>query len=116
MPPGTRHWKTRSTQCCSRTATKIEDSTMADLDASPASRAERYLEPVADESFGVVQKPLSPWERLYNIGALRKLFLLAVLALIWEIYARSINNPLLFPTFGATVGALYDGQIGRAHV
>src|SRR3546814_5164960 len=68
----------------------------------------------ADESFGVVQKPLSPWERLYNIGALRKLFLLAVLALIWEIYARSINNPLLFPTFGATVGALYDGLVHGA--
>jgi len=79
-----------------------------------AGRAERYLEPVADESFGVVQKPLSAWERLYNIGALRKLFLLAVLALIWEIYARSINNPLLFPTFGATVGALYDGLVHGA--
>jgi len=88
---------------------------MADLDANPAAgRAERYLEPVADESFGVVQKPLSVWERLYNIGALRKLLLLAVLALIWEIYARSINNPLLFPTFGATVGALYDGLVHGA--
>src|SRR3546814_8923428 len=52
--------------------------------------------------------------RLYNIGALRKLFLLAVLALICEIYARSINNPLLFPTFGATVGALYDGLVHGA--
>ncbi|MBV7484537.1 ABC transporter permease [Bordetella sp. BOR01] len=88
---------------------------MADLDARPAAgRAERYLEPVADEAFGVVQKPLSTWERLYNIGALRKLFLLAVLALIWETYARSINNPLLFPTFGATLGALYDGFVHGA--
>ncbi|WP_419195578.1 ABC transporter permease [Bordetella petrii] len=85
---------------------------MAELNAeSAAMRPERYLDPVADEAFGVVQKPLSLWEKLYNIGALRKLLLLAVLALIWEIYARSVNNPLLFPTFGATAGALYNGLV-----
>lgn len=88
---------------------------MANLDAHAApDRAERYLDPVADEAFGVIQKPLSAWERLYNIGALRKLFLLTVLAVIWETYARSINNPLLFPTFGATVSALYDGFVHGA--
>src|SRR5690606_4461952 len=111
----TRSWKNASTGCCSRTASKRRNSIMAELQTPrTAGRAERYLEPVADESFGVVQKPLSAWERLYNIGALRKLFLLAVLALVWEVYARSINNPLLFPTFGATVGALYDGLVHGA--
>lgn len=88
---------------------------MADHNADLAvPRPERYLEPVADDSFGVVQKPLSTWERLYNVGALRKLFLLAVLALIWEMYARSVNNPLLFPTFGSTVAALYGGLVHGA--
>ncbi|OZI27315.1 ABC transporter permease [Bordetella genomosp. 7] len=88
---------------------------MADHNADLAvPRPERYLEPVADDSFGVVQKPLSTWERLYNVGALRKLFLLAVLALIWEMYARNVNNPLLFPTFGSTVAALYDGLVHGA--
>ena len=38
-------------------------------------------------------------ERLANIAAVRKLVLLVVLALIWEVYARWLNNPLLFPTF-----------------
>jgi len=33
------------------------------------------------------------------------------LALIWELYARWLNNSLLVPTFGATVAALWDGLV-----
>ena len=40
--------------------------------------------------------------------AARKLALLVVLALIWEAYARWLNNPLLFPTFTATLAAFAD--------
>jgi NitT/TauT family transport system permease protein len=51
-------------------------------------------------------------------GAARKTILLAVLALIWEIYARWLNNSLLFPTFSETVKALVtaivSGEIPRA--
>src|SRR4051812_6582720 len=51
-------------------------------------------------------------------GAARKAVLLAVLALIWEIYARWLNNSLLFPTFFETVKALVtaivSGEIPRA--
>ena len=39
------------------------------------------------------------WERLGNNALARKLALLVVLALVWEGYARWLNNPLLFPTF-----------------
>ena len=49
---------------------------------------------------------------------LRKGLLLVVLAAIWEIYARSLNNPLLFPTFSSTVTALgaaiASGELPRA--
>ena len=31
--------------------------------------------------------------------------ILVVLALVWEVYARWLNNPLLFPTFTATIEA-----------
>ena len=48
-------------------------------------------------------------QRLYGNSALRKAVLLVVLALIWEGYARALNNPLLFPTLTATVRALIDG-------
>jgi NitT/TauT family transport system permease protein len=62
-------------------------------------------------SFGVIEKPLTFWERIYNNGAIRKTALLIVLALGWEIYARRIDNPLLFPTFSATVSALWRGIV-----
>lgn len=42
-------------------------------------------------------------------NALRKTALLVGLALIWELYARWLNNPLLFPTFLDTVKALFSG-------
>jgi NitT/TauT family transport system permease protein len=44
--------------------------------------------------------------------------LLAVLALMWELYARWLNNPLLFPSFSDTIKALFisiaSGEIPRA--
>jgi NitT/TauT family transport system permease protein len=42
-------------------------------------------------------------------SALRKAGLLVALALIWEVYARWLNNPLLFPTFLDTIKALFAG-------
>ncbi len=72
-------------------------------------RPERLLTPLDSSAFGVVEKPLSAWERMYQRGAARKTVLLIALALVWEIYARILNNPLLFPTFGATVTAFVDG-------
>jgi NitT/TauT family transport system permease protein len=51
---------------------------------------------------------------------LRKALLLAVLAGIWETYARALNNPLLFPTFAATLSALWSavvsGELPRAAI
>ncbi|HEU0084757.1 MAG TPA: ABC transporter permease, partial [Bradyrhizobium sp.] len=39
---------------------------------------------------------------------LRKIFILVVLALIWEAYGRYLNNDLLFPTFSATMRAFIE--------
>ena len=48
----------------------------------------------------------------------RKAILLAVLALVWEVYARALGNELLFPTFSATLAALgssiASGELPRA--
>ncbi|HET9762265.1 MAG TPA: ABC transporter permease [Casimicrobiaceae bacterium] len=76
------------------------------------TRPEILREPISSNAFGIVEKPLSAWERITQIGALRKLALLVVLAVIWELYARSLDNPLLFPTFTATVGAFFKGLLG----
>ncbi len=53
---------------------------------------------------------LLPWtSRLWEQGWLRKSLLLAVLAGLWEIFARWQDNDLLLPTFLATARALVDG-------
>jgi NitT/TauT family transport system permease protein len=58
-----------------------------------------------------VERQLSIAERLWNNAALRKGLILIVLALIWEAYARNLDNVLLFPTLTDTLKALYDHLI-----
>ena len=41
------------------------------------------------------------FERLYNQAWLRKVGIIVVLIIAWEIYARHLDNPLLVPTFSA---------------
>ncbi len=62
-------------------------------------------EPVDASSVGDVERPLGFVERLLNNDAMRRLAILIALGLIWELYARWIDNPLILPTFGATVDA-----------
>jgi NitT/TauT family transport system permease protein len=57
----------------------------------------------------VVEKPLTLSERIYNHSGLRKLFILVVLAGVWQAYSMYLDNALLLPTFGATVEAFYVG-------
>src|SRR3974390_396249 len=76
-----------------------------------AERPEIFRETLGSDKFGIVEKPLTIFERLYNQAWLRKLFVLLVLALLWEAYARWLDNELLVPTFSATVKALYAGII-----
>jgi NitT/TauT family transport system permease protein len=44
----------------------------------------------------------------------RKTILLIILAAIWEIYARVLDNSLLFPTFSETVRALFSSVASGA--
>lgn len=64
----------------------------------------------SEEAFGVVEQPLSFWERLADHVVLRKLVILLLLALLWEGYARWVNNPLVLPTFWATLES-FSGKI-----
>ena len=73
--------------------------------AVPPKRPEYMRDTVASRDFGVVEKPLTVWQRLVNQGWLRKAFILTVIAVGWELYARRLNNPLLVPTFTATLEA-----------
>jgi NitT/TauT family transport system permease protein len=60
-------------------------------------------------TIGNVERPLALAERVWNVALVRKIVILAVLAAIWEIYARYAANPLLFPTFSDTLRAWWDG-------
>ncbi len=82
---------------------------MPSKDAMLIARPEIHREPVGSASFGVVEKPLSTFERFYNVSALRKAAILVVLALAWEIAGRILDNDLLFPTFLATTAAFING-------
>ena len=87
-------------------------------DRSPA-RPNIYREPLDAATFGVVVQPLGFMEQVWNNGLVRKLVLLAVLALAWQLYAMQLNNPLLVPTFAATVEAFWQaiatgGLLGKA--
>ena len=74
-----------------------------------ADPREDFIRPVARGAVEttVVQRPLSRWQRLGNVGALRKAFIVLLLALIWEGYARWLDNELLFPTLTATLQAMW---------
>jgi NitT/TauT family transport system permease protein len=82
-------------------------------------RPESFKEPLDASKFGVVQKPLTFWERVWNRGEVRKGAILVLLAIVWEIYAVNLDNALLFPTFSSTLAALWNalangGLIGKA--
>src|ERR1044071_4941193 len=94
-------------RCSSPMRSKRKRSRMSSESLS-AARPERYLQAVDSTAFGVVEKPLSAWERIANNVFARKAALLVLLALVWEGYARWLNNPLLFPTFSATIEAFHE--------
>ncbi|MGE0850324.1 MAG: ABC transporter permease [Hyphomicrobiaceae bacterium] len=77
--------------------------------ATPPIRPEYLRDVVAGRDIGVVEKPLTVFQRLANQGWLRKSLILAVIAVVWEAYARRLNNPLLVPTFTATLEAFKAG-------
>jgi NitT/TauT family transport system permease protein len=66
---------------------------------------------IQTSGLGVVAKPLSFWEKLADLGGLRKTLILMALAVVWEVYARWLNNPLVFPTFSATAFAFWKSVV-----
>ena len=61
----------------------------------------------ASSAVEAVGRKLGKLETLWQSGVFRKTLLIVVLAVIWEAYARHLNNPLLFPTLTDTFKSLY---------
>jgi len=75
---------------------------------TPPIRGEFVNPAITGGAMGVAERPLSAFERLRNNEAARKVFILLVLALAWELYGRWLNNDLTFPTLGQTLAAFWD--------
>ncbi len=56
-----------------------------------------------------VELKLGLFHRLWNSGFIRKALIIVMLGLIWEGYARYLDNSLLFPTLSETLTTLIDG-------
>jgi NitT/TauT family transport system permease protein len=77
----------------------------------PPIRPEYERSVTVPASIGNVERPLAFIERVWNMPLVRKVVILAVLAAIWEGYARYLGIPMLFPTFTATMTAWWDGIV-----
>jgi NitT/TauT family transport system permease protein len=85
--------------------------------AHPVLREEYVREAPPETNITEIQVRLSPFEKLYNNTAARKIFILAMLALAWQAYAVRVDNELMFPTFTDTVQAFISasasGELGN---
>jgi NitT/TauT family transport system permease protein len=70
---------------------------------TPLTRTEPSVHAMA-----AINRPLSIFEKIWNQSLVRKTVLLLLLALVWQLYSQRLDNPLMFPTFSATVAALRD--------
>jgi NitT/TauT family transport system permease protein len=85
---------------------------VARLLAVPPLRREYLRDVVAGADIGVVQKPLTIVQQIVNQAWLRKAIILIVIATAWQLYALQLNNPLMVPTFTATLAAWQAGIVG----
>ena len=77
----------------------------------PPVRAEFEASPDRSARMAAVERPLSWWERLTNIDAVRRVFILIALGGLWEVYARYLGNPLMFPTLTDTAESAWDALV-----
>ncbi len=74
-----------------------------------------YAQPT-DQAIAAIVRPLSRAEKLWNQSLVRKVVILLLLALVWQLYAQRLGNPLMFPTFSDAATALWKafvhGELG----
>jgi NitT/TauT family transport system permease protein len=74
---------------------------------SAAHRPEFENKPTDAVVIGDVERPLNFIERVVNNEGAQRLAILAVLIVVWQLYALWLDNSLLFPTFTETVGTFW---------
>jgi len=89
----------------------LNSGPQSDIGAA-VERPEFEIEPTDAISIGDVERPLSLVERIIYNESVQRFAVLLVLIVFWELYARWLNNSLLFPTFSETV-LTFAGDIGN---
>ncbi|OYX67829.1 MAG: ABC transporter permease [Rhizobiales bacterium 32-66-11] len=85
----------------SQTAMKLE----------PVIRPEYVRTTLPPVKTGAVEAPLPFVQRMFAHAIVRRALVLVALAIVWEIYGRWLDNPLIFPSFTETLRALWDNII-----
>jgi NitT/TauT family transport system permease protein len=78
---------------------------------APPKRPERVIELADLGAVGDVARPLSLPERIIQITAVRRLLVVVLLGIAWQLGSMHIANPLLFPTLTETFDALWDAVV-----
>jgi len=73
-------------------------------------RPEFEREPLDARGIGEIERPLPLIERIVHDDTVQRVGILLALVLCWELYARWLDNALLFPTFTETMG-VFGGDI-----
>ena len=75
------------------------------------SSARIVLRDAAAPAKAETEARLGALELAWQNGAVRKTAIILVLALIWEVYGRVLDNPLLFPTLSETLQSLWENIV-----
>ncbi len=76
---------------------------------SPSSPSARIiLRPPAGAAGAEVERRIGVLEAAWDIGAVRKVLIIVVLAAVWQAYGVYLDNPLLFPSLTETLQALAE--------
>lgn len=82
---------------------------MADALPTVSVRREFESDGVEPAVIGDIERRLSVWERISNVSAVRKLTVLVVMLLAWEIYVRAGDvSEYILPAFSSTGSAFFD--------
>jgi NitT/TauT family transport system permease protein len=54
-----------------------------------------------------IKVELSPFEKIYNLRAVRKIFILLFLAAAWQFYSMRLDNELMFPSLSSVLAGLF---------
>lgn len=75
-----------------------------------SSKGKGDIQPT-EEAIAAIARPLSLTEKIWNQAAVRKVIILLLLALAWQLYAQQLKNPLMFPTFSNAAAALWNASV-----